>query len=142
MVAEEETIRQFNKLIENFKSFRDFNGISINGIEDIKKLPFTTREGLDSWSIEKAPEKPCRVHVTSGSSGMNVPIFYSKEAWEKMIARGEFIFGFMNLSEKDIILNLFEYGLSCEGILGDDVVKRMNATIFSCGNLDKEKISI
>ncbi|MFH0831369.1 MAG: AMP-binding protein [archaeon] len=137
---EREIIAQFNILLKNFSGFNNLGEVrEIRKIEDIDRIPMTTRQSLESLGIKNAPIQPLCMHVTSGSSGKNVPVFYSEKSWQVLVERTKKLFEFMEISKKDIVLNLFEYGLSNEGLAIDNALASAGIAAFPCGNLEKEK---
>src|SRR3989344_5984329 len=103
MVLEEgEIIKQFNVLLKNFSGLKNFKEIGeIKSLDEIRNIPPTIREDLDNWKAEDAPLKPYCIHVTSGSRGKNIPIFYSKSAWENLIKRGVYLFKYLKMDESE-----------------------------------------
>ncbi len=154
-----EKIKQLqNKLLKNFirnqipyhPSYRNIfkkNNISFSEIkstDDLKKLPFTTKE--DIAPTAKEPKKfldfvlqpnkklisqysplnkkiksilnknqlyyeykPVHIHFTTGRTANATPIFYTAYDLERLEESGKRMFGILNISKEDILINAFPY---------------------------------
>lgn len=92
----------------------------IKGVEDLPKLPFTTKQDLRNhypFGLQVAPEKDVvRVHSSSGTTGTPVMIPYTKKdvnVWAEMMAR---CFKMVGIRESDRIQITPGYGLWTAGI--------------------------
>lgn len=91
----------------------------IETLEDITKLPFTTkddlREGYPFGMFAVSPKKIVEVHSSSGTSGKPIVSGYTKkdiDNWSEIMARG---LKMMSVNEYDIIQNTHGYGLFTGG---------------------------
>ena len=121
----ERLVAQVKHVYENSKDYRakmDEAGITpddIHGIEDLKKLPFTTKDELrDKYPygfMAKPLEECVRIQSTSGTTGRRVVKFYTMDdidMWEENCARAIVAAGG---SEKDTCQVCYGYGLFTGG---------------------------
>lgn len=106
-----------------YKTVFDANGItpeSIQTLEDIKKIPFTTKSqmrehypyGLVSGDLKKA----VRLHSSSGTTGNPTVIFHSRhdlDSWANLVARCLYMVG---LRDTDVFQNSSGYGMFTGGL--------------------------
>lgn len=116
----------------------------IKSIEDISKLPFTTKEDLKNnypFGLLAIPMKDvARVQGTSGTTGKLTIAPYSQkdvEVWGECVARGLVMAG---LSAEDIIHVCYGYGLFTGGIGLDYGARALGATAIpmSAGNTKRQ----
>ncbi len=93
---------------------------SFKTIEDLKKIPFTTKEDLRGhypYGFLAADKKDTvRLHSSSGTTGNPTVIFHSKhdlESWANMVARSLFAAG---ARDTDVFQNICGYGLFTGGL--------------------------
>lgn len=112
----------------------------IKGIEDIGKLPFTTKEDLRDnypFGLLAIPKRDVvRVQGTSGTTGKLTLASYSQkdvDVWGECVAR---CLSMAGLSEEDIIHICYGYGLFTGGIGLDFGARALGATAIpmSSGN--------
>ncbi|OED30546.1 phenylacetate--CoA ligase family protein [Methanosphaera sp. WGK6] len=91
----------------------------IETLEDIEKLPFTTKTDLRAsypFGLFAVPQKEIvEIHTSSGTTGKPTVSGYTKEdldTWSEVIARG---LTMMGVGEDDIIQNTHGYGLFTGG---------------------------
>ncbi|WP_455644965.1 phenylacetate--CoA ligase family protein [Methanosphaera sp.] len=91
----------------------------IETLEDIEKLPFTTKTDLRAsypFGLFAVPQKEIvEIHTSSGTTGKPTVSGYTKEdldIWSEVIARG---LTMMGVGEDDIIQNTHGYGLFTGG---------------------------
>lgn len=91
----------------------------IQTLEDIEKLPFTTKTDLRAsypFGLFAVPQKEIiEIHTSSGTTGKPTVSGYTKEdldTWAEVIARG---LSMMGVDENDIIQNTHGYGLFTGG---------------------------
>lgn len=94
----------------------------IRGMEDISKLPFTTKQDLrDNYPFDMfaAPmEDIVRIHASSGTTGKQTVVGYTAhdiEVWNEAMARSLTMTG---CTKKDIIHVAYGYGLFTGGLGG------------------------
>lgn len=144
----------FKKLLERLSENSSFyknkfkeNGININDIktqDDIKNLPFTTKEELrDAYplGLQAVPdEKVVRIHSSSGTTGKPIIIPYTKNDvsdWAEMMGRSFAMTGVIPLDRVQITPG---YGLWTAGIGFQAGVERLGAMAVPMGpgNTDKQ----
>lgn len=92
----------------------------INGIEDLNKLPYTTKEDLRityPFGMFAAPQSEIvRVHASSGTTGKPTVVGYTRrdiEIWEECVARAMTMAG---ITREDTIQVAYGYGLFTGGL--------------------------
>lgn len=121
----EKLVRQVRHAYERIGTFRkrmDELGLKpsdINGIDDIRRLPFVTKEDLRDaypYGFLGVPRSECvRIHSTSGTTGRRVVAFYSRhdvDFWEDCCARAIVAAGG---SKEDVCQISFGFGLFTGG---------------------------
>ncbi len=92
----------------------------INRVEDIRDLPFTTKEDLRAnfpygfLAVDRA--EVVRLHSSSGTTGNPIVIFHTRkdlDNWANLIARSLFMVGVRNT---DVFQNICGYGLFTGGL--------------------------
>ena len=138
--------RVYNNVVFYRRKMQDI-GIEpgdIKSIEDISKLPFTTKEDLKNnypFGLLAIPMKDvARVQGTSGTTGKLTIAPYSQkdvEVWGECVARGLVMAG---LSAEDIIHVCYGYGLFTGGIGLDYGARALGATAIpmSAGNTKRQ----
>ena len=122
----EKLVKQVKRVYENVPFYRrkmQQKGVEpgdIRGIEDIGKLPFTTKEDLrDNYPfglLAVPQEKIARVQGTSGTTGKLTLASYTKydvEVWGECVARALTMAG---LTSEDRIHICYGYGLFTGGM--------------------------
>ena len=116
----------------------------IRGIEDIGKLPFTTKEDLRDnypFGLLAVPKsKIARVQGTSGTTGKLTLMSYTAndtDLWGECVARCMTMAG---LTEDDIIHNCYGYGLFTGGLGIDFGARKLGALAvpMSSGNTQRQ----
>ena len=116
----------------------------IKGIEDIHKLPFTTKDDLRDnypFGLLAVPKsKIARVQGTSGTTGKLTLMSYTAndtELWGECVARCMTMAG---LTEEDIIHNCYGYGLFTGGLGIDFGARKLGALVvpMSSGNTQRQ----
>jgi phenylacetate-CoA ligase len=92
----------------------------IKSLEDIKKIPFTTKQDLrDSFPyglLTLDLEHVVRLHSSSGTTGNPTVIFHTKEDlddWTNLVARCMYMVG---VRKNDVFQNIMGYGLFTGGL--------------------------
>ena len=115
----------------------------INGIEDITKLPFTTKQDLrDNYPVglQAVPQSDIvRTHASSGTTGKPTIVGYTRKdlgVWSESCARALTAFG---VTRDDIFSVAYGYGLFTGGLGLHYGVEKMGATVVpaSTGNTEK-----
>ncbi len=115
----------------------------IRGIEDITKLPFTTKDDLRDtypFGLFAVPmSQIVRVHASSGTTGKATVVGYTRrdiEIWSECVARA---FAQAGLNRDDIIQVAYGYGLFTGGLGAHYGAEHLGATVvpMSTGNTKK-----
>lgn len=121
----------------------DLSPDDINTIEDIKKLPFTTKQDLrDNYPVglqAVAQSEIVRVHASSGTTGNPTVVGYTRrdlEIWSEAAARAFTAYG---VTRNDIFSVGYGYGLFTGGLGAHYGVEYVGATVIptSTGNTEK-----
>ena len=146
----ERLVKQVKNVYENVEFYRrkmDELGVEpgdIRGIEDIHKLPFTTKEDLrDNYPfglLAVPQEKIARVQGTSGTTGKLTLASYTQndvDVWGECVARGLTMAG---LNSADRIHVCYGYGLFTGGMGLDLGARALGAMAIpmSSGNTDRQ----
>ena len=120
----------------------------IKTIDDIKKLPFTTKQDLRDnypFGLNAVPQSEIvRVHASSGTTGRPTVVGYTRRdlaIWSEAIARCLAAFG---ASRQDTISVAYGYGLFTGGLGLHYGVEHLGASVVptSSGNTDKHILLI
>jgi phenylacetate-CoA ligase len=112
----------------------------IRSVEDLSRLPFTTKDDLREhypFGLFLVPRGDIvRIHASSGSTGKPTVVAYTRsdiELWSGLMARG-LVAGGMN--EDDVFQNALGYGLFTGGLGFHQAASRLGATVVptSVGN--------
>ena len=115
----------------------------IKGIEDITKLPFTTKADLRDnypFGLFAVPQSQIvRVHASSGTTGKATVVGYTRKdiaVWSECVARA---FAQAGLTRDDIIQVAYGYGLFTGGLGAHYGAENLGATVvpMSTGNTKK-----
>ena len=115
----------------------------IKGIEDITKLPFTTKNDLRDnypFGLFAVPQSQIvRVHASSGTTGKATVVGYTRkdiDVWSECVARA---FAQAGLSREDVIQIAYGYGLFTGGLGAHYGAENLGATVvpMSTGNTKK-----
>jgi phenylacetate-CoA ligase len=123
---------------------RQITPTQLHGLEDLSKLPFTTREDL----IEQYPtglfavprEQIARIHASSGTKGRSKIVGYTRrdiQTWAEVCARAMYCIG---IRPGDILLNAYGYGLFTGGLGLHYAAETMDMTVIptSAGNTQRQ----
>lgn len=115
----------------------------INTIEDIRKLPFTTKQEMrDNYpcGLFAVPRNEIiRIHASSGTTGKQTIVGYTRkdlEVWSECIARSLYAWG---VRSSDTVSVAYGYGLFTGGLGFHDGAQHLGATVLptSTGNTEK-----
>ncbi len=115
----------------------------VKGIEDISKLPYTTKDDLRDtypFGLFAVPmSQIVRVHASSGTTGKATVVGYTRrdiEVWSECVARA---FAQAGLNRDDIIQVAYGYGLFTGGLGAHYGAEHLGATVvpMSTGNTKK-----
>ena len=116
----------------------------IKSLEDIAKLPFTTKVDLrDTYPFglfAASLRDIVRVHASSGTTGKPIVVAYTQkdvDVWTSVMVRS---FAACGLHEGDIIQNAYGYGLFTGGLGAHYGAEGIGATVIpiSGGNTDRQ----
>jgi len=119
----------------------------IKSLDDLKKLPFTTKDDLREnypFGMFAVPLKQVvRIHASSGTTGKPTVVGYTKrdiETWSELMARSLASAG---VTKEDIIQNAYGYGLFTGGLGVHYGAERVGATVIPIsGGQSKRQIMI
>ena len=115
----------------------------IKGIDDLKKLPFTTKADLRDnypFGLFAVPNSQIvRIHASSGTTGKATVVGYTRkdlDIWSECVARAMTMAG---VGRDDIIQIAYGYGLFTGGLGAHGGAERIGATVvpMSTGNTKK-----
>lgn len=115
----------------------------IKGVEDITKLPFTTKDDLRDnypFGLFAVPNSEIvRIHASSGTTGKATVVGYTRgdlEIWSECVAR---CFTMAGVGKNDIIQIAYGYGLFTGGLGAHSGAENIGATVvpMSTGNSKK-----
>ena len=141
------TVKHVYENVEMYRNRMDEAGIrpeDIKSVDDLRKLPFTTKQDLRDYypyGLFATPLKDVvRLHASSGTTGKQIVVGYTKndlEAWEDIAARQLYAVG---ADENDFIHNAYGYGLFTGGFGIHGGASRIGATAVpvSSGNTDRQ----
>ncbi|WP_069999624.1 phenylacetate--CoA ligase family protein [Cellulosilyticum sp. I15G10I2] len=142
-----DTVNRVYQNVPFYKSKMDELGIEtgdIKDIDDIIKLPFTTKQDLRDnypYKLFAVPmKKVTRVHASSGTTGKPTVVGYTQNdlaLWSDCIAR---FYAAMGVTEDDVVQNALGYGFFTGGLGFHYGAERFGATIvpISTGNTKKQ----
>ena len=129
-----------------FKTHR-FAPDHVKALEDLKCLPFTTKEDLRKYFpygfVTVAREKIVRVHSSSGTTGRATAVFHTRkdlDGWANLVARCMFTIG---VRKADVFQNMVGYGLFTGGLGFQYGAEKLGAlTIPSGSGNSRRQISL
>ncbi len=149
-IQTERLIKTVNRVYNNVPFYRNKMeelGIEpgdIKSIDDLKLLPFTTKQDLRDhypYKLFAAPmSEVVRIHASSGTTGQPTVVGYTKndiEMWSDMMARCLTAYG---MTKDDIVQNAYGYGLFTGGLGMHYGAERIGAAVIpiSGGNTKKQ----
>ncbi len=110
----------------------------INSLDDLKKIPFTTKDDLrESYPrgiLSVDQNEVVRIHTSSGTTGTPTVIYHTKsdiENWTELLARCIIATG---ATKKDIFQNMTNYGLFTGGLGFHYGAERIGMTVIPSGS--------
>ncbi|MDK2973956.1 MAG: phenylacetate-CoA ligase [Methanofollis sp.] len=140
------TVRQVQNVEFYRRTFQEA-GVAprdIRTLDDIEKLPFTTkkdlREGYPFGFFAVPKREVVRIHTTSGTTGKPTVVGYTRrdlDTWSELIARNLTMVG---LTEDDVFQNILGYGLFTGGLGFHYGAERIGMTVIpsSTGNTKRQ----
>ena len=117
---------------------------SIRSFEDIRRLPFTTKDDLRNnypYGLFAVPlREVVRIHASSGTTGMSTVVGYTKndlKTWANLVAR---VLTAGGITKDDVIQIAFGYGLFTGGFGLHYGAERIGASVIpiSSGNTSRQ----
>ena len=130
-----------------YKASFDAAGVKpsvVNSLEDLQKLPFTTKQDMrDSYpyGLFAVPmDEIVRIHASSGTTGKPTVVGYTQQdisTWSDLMARSYVAAG---AHKGDVIHNAYGYGLFTGGLGAHYGAERLGASVIpiSGGNTAKQ----
>jgi len=141
------TVRRVYESVPFYREKMDAMGVKpedIRGLEDVKHLPFTTKDDLREnypYGLFAIPmDEVVRVHSSSGTTGKPTVVGYSKrdlETWSNLTAR---VLTAGGLKKNDVVQISFGYGLFTGGFGLHYGAEKVGATVIpvSSGNTHRQ----
>lgn len=117
---------------------------SVNSLEDLRKLPFTTKQDLRNnypYGMFAVPLRDVvRIHSSSGTTGMATVVGYTRndiDTWSNLVAR---ILTAAGVGKEDVIQIAFGYGLFTGGFGLHYGAEKLGASVIpiSSGNTRRQ----
>jgi phenylacetate-CoA ligase len=127
-----------------YRRLRNIDAAAIRSLDDLARLPFTTKADLRDhypFGLFTAPHRDIvRIHASSGTTGKPTVVGYTRadlEMWADVLARGLVAGG---LTADDIFQNAAGYGLFTGGLGLHDAATRVGAMVVptSSGNTARQ----
>ena len=116
---------------------KGLTGNSVSRIEDIRKLPFTTKQDLRDhfpYGFLTMPKKEIiRLHSSSGTTGNPTVIFHNRHdiaSWANLMARSLYCAG---IRDNDVFQNICGYGLFTGGLGFQYGIERLGCLSIPAG---------
>jgi phenylacetate-CoA ligase len=137
------TVGFYHKKFEEVRVSPD----DIRDLDDLRKLPFTTKQDLRDnypFGLFSVPmTNIVRLHASSGTTGKPTVVAYTKrdiETWAELMARS---FAAAGLTKHDIIHNAYGYGLFTGGLGAHYGAEKLGASVIPMsGGSTKKQIML
>ncbi|KAB1185194.1 MULTISPECIES: phenylacetate--CoA ligase PaaK [Haloferax] len=126
--------------VDYYREMFDAEGLTpddIESVEDLSKLPFTTKEDFRDYyptgMFAVDMEDVVRIHASSGTTGKPKIVGYTQadlDVWSKAVARCLVASG---IGPDDIVQNAYGYGLFTGGLGLHQGVEELGATVIPIG---------
>jgi phenylacetate-coenzyme A ligase PaaK-like adenylate-forming protein len=110
----------------------------VEGLEDLKEIPFTTKQDLRDqfpYGFLTVPrEKIVRLHSSSGTTGRATAVFHTQKdlgGWANLVARCMYMAG---VRKQDVFQNMSGYGLFTGGLGFQYGAERLGALTIPSGS--------
>ncbi len=140
------TLNRVYRNVAFYKDLYDRNGINVEEIkqvEDLRKLPFTTKEDLRKsypYDMFAVPLRDIvRIHSTSGTTGKPIVVGYTRNdisTWSSLIAR---VLTAVDVTDHDFIQIAFNYHLFTGGFGFHYGAEKIGASVIPSSNSDITK---
>lgn len=133
------TIQQATKSLHYGRIFTEcgINADAVESIEDICKLPMTTKDDLrDNWPygfLAASRDDIVRMHSSSGTTGRATVVFHTAadiDQWAGLVARSMYMTG---MRKSDVFQNMMTYGLFTGGLGFHYGAERIGALTIPAG---------
>jgi len=143
-------VARMYKTVEPYREKMDVAGVKpedIQSLDDLKKLPFTSKEDLRNnypFGLFTVPmEEVVRVHASSGTTGKSTVVGYTSkdiDTWAGIMARALCCAG---ATKEDMVQNAYGYGLFTGGLGAHYGIEKLGATVIPVsGGNSKRQINI
>ncbi len=142
-----QVVRHVYDNVEHYRNKMSQLGVTpddINSLEDLAKLPFTSKVDLrDTYPyglIACSMDKVVRLHASSGTTGKPIVVAYTHkdlQTWAQVMKRSFIACG---MSKGDILQNAYGYGLFTGGLGAHYGAEALGATVvpISGGNTQRQ----
>lgn len=110
---------------------------SIRSLEDLRRIPFTTKEDLRKgfpYGFLAVPKhEVVRLHASSGTTGTPTVVYHTRrdlEVWADLVARCLYMVG---MRKEDVFQNMMSYGLFTGGLGLHYGAERIGALVIPSG---------
>lgn len=111
----------------------------IKTIDDLVKVPFSTKEEITEDYTAAIAEKVSVWHTTSGTSGSPTIVGFSSNDMENQILLEERNLLIAGVTKHDLVHNVTPYGMFFAGTCLHEAARRMGATIIPAGKMPTSK---
>ena len=146
----QELVARLGAAVPHYRRHFDKSGVksdSIRSLEDLERLPFTTKQDLRDgypFGMFAVPlERVVRLHASSGTTGKSTVIGYTErdmEIWSEVMVRS---LGAADVTAADVVHNAYGYGLFTGGLgfgLGAETIGA--ATVPASGGFTKRQLML
>jgi len=119
------------------EKFSNLDARDIRNVEDVRRLPFTSKDDLREYYPDgflcRPLEEMVRMHASSGTTGSPTAIFYTRSdlnTWADLVARCMYMAG---MRSWDVFQNLSGYGLFTGGLGIHYGAERLGALTIPAG---------
>jgi phenylacetate-CoA ligase len=142
-----ETVRLAGENVQHYKKLfaeKKIRPSSISSLDDIRKLPFTTkmdlRDGFPFGMFAVPQSEIVEIHTSSGTTGTPIVVGYTRadiDLWGEVMAR---CLSMAGTTRDDIIQNGYGYGLFTGGLGVHYGAQKIGATVvpISAGNTKRQ----
>ena len=134
-------LKKFNQSIRAAEKSKFYEkklaGLRVNTVEDIAKIPLTTklelREQAPFGTLAVPLNKVIEVHTSSGTTGKSIPSFFTKkdiDNTKKYISKAWAAFGITN---RDVVQFMMQYGLFSGAFLNHYALTHLGAFVVPAG---------
>lgn len=110
---------------------------SIRSLEDLRRIPFTTKEdlrrGFPYGFLAVPKHEVVRLHASSGTTGTPTVVYHTRrdlEVWADLVARCLYMVG---MRKEDVFQNMMSYGLFTGGLGLHYGAERIGALVIPSG---------